>query len=107
MRLRTRPGRPITWRYAMSTKVMKIAAVAGAIAWLGADPVVVWAAAPAEEKKPAADKANQLEGVLAAVDTTGNKLRIISGSKDPKTGLKSESDQTFAVAADARITLAG
>src|SRR5262245_61816098 len=92
----------------MSMRVMKIATVIGAIVLLGADPVLARAATPAEEKKKADEnKPNQLEGVLAAVDTAGNKLRIISGNKDPKTGLKSETDQTFPVAADARITLAG
>ena len=63
------------------------------------------AAAPDEEKKKPEDKTNQVEGRIAAVDVTANKLRIISVTK--KDGQKSESDQTLPVAADARITLAG
>ena len=89
----------------MSLSALKVAAVVAAVALLGIDSVVARAAAPGEEKKKAEDKANQLEGRIAAVDVTANKLRIISVTK--KDGLKSESDQTFPVAADARITLAG
>lgn len=89
----------------MSFHVLKAAAVVAAVALLGIDSVVARAAAPGEEKKKSEDKANQLEGRIAAVDVTANKLRIISVTK--KDGLKSETDQTLPVAADARITLAG
>src|SRR5262245_14580599 len=93
-------------RYVMSMNAMTVAAVVAAMTWMGVDPVTARATAPVEDKKkPDADKANQVEGTLAAVDVTGNKVRVISTTKE--NGLKSESDKTFAVAADARITLAG
>jgi hypothetical protein len=79
------PGRDV-----MSMNALKAITVVAAFAWMGVDPVVVRAAAPAEDKKKAEDKANQVEGTLAAVDVTGNKVRIISVSKDPNNGQRAD-----------------
>lgn len=87
----------------MSMNALTAVTVVAAFAWMGADPVVARAAA--EDKKKPADKANQVEGTIAAVDVTANKLRVISVTKE--NGIKSESDKTFPVAADAKITRAG
>ncbi len=96
----------------MPSNVLRVAAVvAAAVVWAGAGPTAPRAsAAPAEgqKKKPAgADKANRLEGVLAAIDASHGEIRVVSATKDPATGVKSEDDRTIAVAANARITLAG
>jgi hypothetical protein len=90
----------------MLVNTLRLVAVLAAVT-VGTDlgPIDARASAAADEKKPAPDKANQLEGTIAAVDVTANKIRIISVTK--KDGLKSETDQTLPVAADARITLAG
>lgn len=93
----------------MSLNALKTAAViAAVVVGVGAGPVAARASAAAQDKKkPApADKANQVEGVLKAVDVTRNAIRVLSGTKDPKNGLKSEEDRTIAVAPDATITLA-